>query len=207
MYAFIRSSAIFAVIVLFGISPALAVPTNGNFSAVDTDGNPTLDGWTPIGLVSNPAGYAFFEGNSSLTSQLFTIPDGAQNLSFDVWLHSFKEGTGGGPNTDVFTASLLKNDGTTVLFSYSINNELGPDAPADTDEVNYYDHVIWDMSGLIGHEVKLSFILVCDNDDGWPTDVTLDNVNVVPAPGAFILGLIGIGSAGLLRKLKAVTRI
>jgi len=42
------------------------------------------------------------------------------------------------------------------------------------------------------------------SEDGMLTSVSLDNVNVsvVPAPGGLVLGLIGMGAVGILRRSR-----
>jgi hypothetical protein len=195
---FVRSFVVLAAISLFGLSPASAVLTdvnNGNFNI------PDLFGWTvnPDGKVSDGGGYAFFEEKDfddrmSSLWQEFTLPVGAQNLSFELTMVS--EG-GGLPTTDVFTVSLLDytNNETTVL--YSLDNE-------DAYGENYWEFDTLEtlnVSSFANRYVRLKFGLLSDAD-GWTTTVALDNVIVtIPAPGALILALIGTATVGLIRKL------
>jgi len=189
---------------------ATPTPLNGDFSS-------GLDYWQvnpPDGLggpVSVVSGYAFFEEDTyyilSTIGQVFTIPDLALELSFDVVISSVP----GGDDApfawpDAFTASLLdpvtfdpliSNPGVTEF--YYLDN-TGYEETAGTVSGST---VSLDVSSWAGYDVLLSFDLL-GGLDGMQTTVGLDNVNVsvIPAPGALLLGLIGTGAVGLWRRLK-----
>jgi hypothetical protein len=177
---------------LSGLSQA--VPTNGDFSMLDTYGNPTLDPWTVSGIVSNGGGYAWFEENtdndriSSLT-QTFVIPDGAQKLSFYYQMFSDIIVP---PTTDKFIAYLNGDE----IFYVDSDNFPSTFEPFSTDVLS-----------LAGQLVQLRFELLSD-DDGYITTVRLDNVDVsaviVPVPSAVVLGGIGIASVRWLRKRRVM---
>jgi hypothetical protein len=198
----VKSAIVLAAINFLSISPVWALPTqplqNGSFSN-------GLNSWTVGYGVTDGGGYAKFEQNddSSLStlSQSFILPMGSSTLSFEQEM--IIEG-GGPPGTDVFTASLLNltnNEITPLVFYHR-----------DTDGIEWAlgtidgNKVTFDVSSLtatgdIG--VLLSFELYSDKSEGDPVaTVILDNVSVVPIPGAFILALIGIATVGLARKFN-----
>jgi len=180
---------------------------NGDFSA-------GLSNWTvEYGSVTDGGGYALFQEHpvdySSTLSQGFTIPALALDLCFDVMM-SYEAG---GPYDqfappDAFLGSLYDSDGN-PLFA----NPLGVDEFYYLDNTSIVDTtgtligntVRLDVSSLAGQDVLLVFDL-WSSYDGMTTTVNLDNVNitVIPAPGALLLGLIGTGLFGLLRKSKTM---
>ena len=88
-----------------------------------------------------------------------------------------------GDETDIFTASL----GEEVLYELPSSNPL----------VGSVIPVTLDVSDYVGvGSVKLEFNLAHDYDDGSETTVQLDNVALVPVPGAVVLGSIGLSLAG-----------
>ena len=196
---FVRSLVVLAAIIFWGLSPVSAVPTlqNGDFST------PGLADWTVGFGVTDGGEYAKFEQNASSSmstlSQIFTLPMGTSNLSFEQEM-TIKGG--GLPGTDVFTASLLN----------LTNNELTVFYHHDTDGIEWAvgtvdgNKVTLDVSSLTAAgdvDVLLSFELSSDWYDGKTATVSLDNVSVVPAPGALILALIGTATVGLIRKLRS----
>jgi len=216
MFAFGKSLVFVAVICILGISPVLAALTNGNFE----DG---LNNWNPAGSISlrfnseTGTNFVVFEGSeSSLTSTLtqgFTLDAGTQFLSFEMMLFPPE----GDPGTDVFTASLFGAGFTDPVF-YSLDDETPQNefTSLATTVVNSGGRktVTLDVSSLTAGGdtlVTLEFKLLSD-DDGLVSTVELyevsdSAVSVVPVPGAFALGLIGIGAVGLTRKLKGINRV
>ena len=177
------------VSVLSGLSQASIL--NGDFSAVDGDGNPTLDPWMHNDYVSNEGGYAFFRENyegdkTSWLTQMVTIPDSAQ-LLFDYKMISEPD-TGGPPSSDTFYAYL----GGVGIFSIN-NDSLAPDGGTISGTV------LTDVSSFAGQTVELRFSLFND-DSAYITTVELRNVDVesVPEPVTFVL--LGLGAVALRRK-------
>lgn len=183
---------------------AFAGPTNGDFSS-------GLSSWTvEYGTVTDGGGYALFEEDpidaSSTLSQLFTIPPLALELSFDVELLAVPGGDDYGFPPDAFMASLLdpvtydplvSNPGFTEF--YYLDN-TGYEETVGSVSGNT---VTLDISGLRGLDAFLSFDL-WGGDDGMITTASLDDVSVsaIPAPGALLLGLIGTGAVGFLRRSR-----
>lgn len=105
---------------------------------------------------------------------------------------------------DAFLASLYDWNGD-PLFA----NPLGVDEFYYLDNTSILDTtgtvigntVRLDVSSLVGQDVLLVFDL-WSSYDGMITTVSLDNVNasVIPAPGALLLGLIGLGIVALRRR-------
>lgn|GEM_PF-3037494 len=190
------------VSVLPGLSQA--IPTNGDFSVVDGDGNPTLAPWTVSGLVDNPGGYALFSENteddkiSSLT-QMVAISDGAQ-LSFDYEMFS-RFVMGGPPGSDTFYVYL----GGTEIFSIN-NDSLAPDGGTLSGTM------LIDVSSFAGPNIELKFSLLSDDaaDSVYDTTVELrNNVDIssaviVPVPPAMLLVGLGVASVTWLRRRRAL---
>lgn len=187
---------------------AWASPTvvNGNFS------QPGLVGWTvEFGTVTDGGGYALFQEDpislSSTLSQAFTLPDLAWKLSFNIWMTSVP----GGPEDpfawpDAFTASLLDpatfdplvaNPGYTDFYYRDNTGYLETIAAVAGNTVTL------NVSGLAGQDALLVFDLWASYD-GMLTTVGIDNVavSVIPAPGALLLGVMGAGMVGKLRRQK-----
>jgi hypothetical protein len=192
------------LVVLCTALPVCAGITNGDFST------PGLYGWmVEYGTVTDGGGFALFEEDafdlSSTLSQQFTISALALELSFDVVMSSDGDYESW---PDAFMASLLdpvtfdplvSNPGVGVTDFYYLDN-TGYEETVATVSGN---KVILDVSGFRGLDALLSFDLWA-SADGMTTTVNLDNVNitVIPAPGALLLGLIGMGTVGLWRKIR-----
>jgi hypothetical protein len=209
-----RIPVVCMVVSLFVLSIASAAPTlqNGDFST------PGLAGWTvEYGTVTDGGGYALFQEDaaslSSTLTQTFNLPAGSQTLSFELLMTSESDG---GPPTfvswpDTFTASLLDpitldplifNPGYTEFY-YLDNTSLEQTVGTVSGNI-----VTLDVSSLAGKDVLLSFDL-WGSDDGMSTIVKLDNVTVsgltvVPAPGALLLGSIGVSLIGWLRRANKI---
>ena len=172
-----------------------------------------LSGWTvECGVVTDGGGYAFFQEHpidlSSTLSQEFTLPALVLELSFDVQMSAVP---GGAYDPfawpDAFTASLLDP----LTFDPLISNQFPYTDFFYLDNTGYVETVATvsgntvslDVSGLAGMDAYIVFDL-WGSEDGMLTSVSLDNVNVsvVPAPGGLVLGLIGMGAVGILRRSR-----
>ena len=175
--------------------------TNGDFSA-------GLTGWTTAGPVSDGGGYALFEedplfGVTSLEQEI-TIPAQALSLSFDYGLFSTPDGTSGYPLPDRFSAYLLDAVTRNPLLSrpgltdYFFEDRRGFGAFDSTIVTVAGGTVTLDLTSIAaGTDALVTFDLL-GGDDGFATQATVDNVSVslIPVPGAALLGVVGLASAG-----------
>ncbi len=139
----------------------------------------------------------------STLSQEFTLDAGSQTLSFDLTM-----GPGGG-ETDVFTAFLLDSSGDPLIFIDDDKDyffSLSSDGDIEDELVTIDgDTYSLDVSGITVSNVKIVFDLAHDYSiNDVDTYAFLDNVNVslIPAPGAFVLGSIGVGFVAWLRRRR-----
>lgn len=224
----LRTSTVVIIVLALSNLTAFALPTlqNGDFS------EPNLAGWNWTGLVTNTdndgnaLGYALFvevlQGQvpgetitPSTLGQEFSFPEGALTLSFDI------EISPPGDESDSFTAYLYDN--STDLYPL-ISNESGdeffyinteylndPDPndppPGSLNTVATFDGqtVTLDISGLQDPNAYLLFSLNPEIDD-FQTFVELRNVkiSVIPAPGALVMGGIGLGCVTWLRRRRTL---
>ena len=203
---YLKSLGVGGIALLCLCLTTLAGPTlqNGDFSS-------GLDFWNPeYGTVTDGGGFALFQEHatslSSTLSQEFTIPALALELSFDVVM-SLAGNYDTAEWADAFTACLYDNS-----TGFPLDNNPG------VDDFFYIEHtglfetvgsfdgttVTLDVSAFRDMDAYLVFDLWANLYDGMETSVSLDNVNisVIPAPGALLLGLIGAGMVGLMRKSR-----
>ena len=126
----------------------------------------------------------------STLSQTITVDPKFPILSFDVLMTTIDPS-----ETDFFTVTL----GTELL--YTLPSTDVPPPLISGDSSSFEETVTRNVSFLINTsdpqpvDVKLEFNLQHSYDDG-PTVVRLDNVALVPVPGALVLGSIGLSLAG-----------
>ena len=203
-----------AVLVLISIQTALADVTNGDFSE-DFTGNtdPTLGWVVTTGSAAGPVDWggesidpivapaAFFKPDgaavNSTLSQTITVDPSFTVLSFDIRMVTEWIGIGPPqPETDDFTTSL----GGVLLYTLSSSTLVVAEAPSPPDLIDFADTVNLDVST---GTFDLVFNLAHDHTDNWETTVLLDNVRLVPVPGAVVLGSLGLGFTGWrLRKRR-----
>jgi len=190
------------VSVLSGLSQASI--TNGDFSALDGDSNPTLDpAWTHNDYVTNEGGYAHFrehyvDDKMSTLSQGIDIAVGDQ-LSFNYTFSSYPV-IGGPVGSDTFYVYL----GGIEIFS--INNDSLAPVGGIISETKLID-----VSSFAGSSVELKFVLFSNDDlpdTDYDTTVDLRNVDVTstvviaPVPSAMLLGGLGVASVSWLRRRR-----
>jgi hypothetical protein len=165
-----------------------AVPTNGDFST------PGLAGWEHSGEVIEAGGFAMLFENidgdriSSLWQE-FTMPDNAQNLTFERFFYY----GGGSPTSDTFSVLLttLSDNVETQLYSLDSDEVEQPEGSSSGDMVTL------DVSMYSNKAVRLTFMLYSDPADEGSSSVSLDNIEIssstpsIPAPGALLMAIIG----------------
>ena len=185
--------------VVIGILSFMTLTPSVRADLMNGDFSDSLNGWdVDEGIVEwfSPGVAKFSPDNNnepdrSTLSQQFEMNDLALNLSFDFVIDVV--GTNGG-ESDIFKVELIRLDTLEVVYSKDWE---------EPDEGSFPHMDTFDVSSLAGKEVKLIFDLDHDYSDFLQTTVSLDKVAVslVPAPGAVLLGILGLSAAGLkLRK-------
>ncbi len=184
------------VLLLITTEPLTASITNGYFSN-DQPGTGWTFGLNNIDVTSDSTAYDYngiavlrpddeSEPSTSYIYQdnIFLLPTETM-LSFDITM--FKSDLGG--DTDEFTA-------TFGAHQYTLSS-------SDITGTFYEETVTFDLTGWAPGPYTLSFQLANDPDEIF-TAVGVDNVNLIPAPGALILAVIGASFVSLFRKSKHI---
>lgn len=196
---------------------SIIVPPGSSVSAVvsHTDPMTNVGGDGPIvyGTTSwAPTDGSMFalvktDGPGSLTQlyQSFYAGAGA-TLSFDY----FWDSQDYAPFDDTGTGTLLAGMGTggplvATLFSHNIGSNLtGPGG--GTDPGDFYGTPWTSVSYVIANPGVYTLLITNMNglDSILDSYVGIDNVNVIPAPGAILLGSIGVGLISWLRRRRTL---
>lgn len=192
----------------------LGIPlTNGDFA------QPLTVGWTDYEVVSIVGGEGvigedpFYFG---FLEQEFTIPDLSLSFSFD-YKPLFEMG-----GDEAFTASLLDP----FSFDPLVPTDADPFDPFEsyflladsygttltdssfvtlTDIGGGWTNVFLDLMSLGGFATDglLAFDFI-GFDDSFGSEISLDNasISVVPVPSAVLLGVVGFGVLGLIKRLR-----
>ncbi len=183
------------LLLLISTEPLMAAITNGYFS----NDSPGV-GWTFGSNVDVTSDSTALDGNGIAVlrpddetedstshiyqDNIFLLP-AERMLSFDIAMYK----TDFGGDTDEFTASF----GT---HQYTLSS-------SDITGTFYEETVTFDLTGWSPGPYNLSFQLVNDPDNIF-TAVGVDNVNLIPAPGAFMLAVIGASFVFFFRKSKHI---
>jgi len=147
------------------------------------------------------------DGPGSITQlyQSFYATAGA-SLSFDY----FWDSQDYAPFDDTGTGMLLAGLGTggplvATLFSHNIgSNPFGPGG--GTDPGDFYGTPWTSVSYTFASTGVYTLLITNMNggDSNLDSFVGIDNVNVIPAPGAILLGSIGVGFVSWLRRRRTL---
>jgi len=128
----------------------------------------------------------------SILSQIFTANAGLV-LQFDYFF-DFGDVA---PYYDTAVGTLTWSTGSATLFEHNTGpgNYLGDDENIGWTTISY---------GLPATDIYTLEFRTEDYDGTWESILGIDNVQVIPAPGAILLGSIGIGLVGLLRRRRTL---
>jgi hypothetical protein len=135
----------------------------------------------------------------STLSQTFTTPDPGYLLEFDYFFDfgdlNFQQGT---PEMgDWAEGTLSWSGGSAVLFEHNYTGDLADEENIDWTTVSYV------LPDAATYTLEFAIYDGLDMPGAFESILGVDNVSVVPAPGAFLLGVIGLGYANLrLRKRR-----
>ena len=193
------------------------VPVNASISVVPSHTDPMTnvggDGPIVYGTTSwaptDGSAFALLktDGPGSVTQlyQSFYATAGA-GLSFDY----FWDSQDYAPFDDTGTGMLLSGLGTggplvSTLFSHNIgSNPSGPGG--GTDPGDFYGTPWTSVSYTFATSGVYTLLITNMNglDSNLDSYVGIDNVNVIPAPGAILLGSIGLGLVNWLRRRRTL---
>ena len=190
------------VVLIVAASQASAISvTNGDFSA-------GLAGWTTVGPVSDGGGFALLEEDPVLAvtslEQQIVVPAGSAWLVFDLGLSSTPDSTTGFPFPDGFAASLL--DPVTfapILSTSGFTDYFYEDRAGlrdfDPNIVNVSGNTVrLDLSSVSGGTGALIVFDLLGGNDGFATQATVDNVDIVAIPEPLTIIGVPMAMAGLV---------
>jgi hypothetical protein len=193
---------------------------NGDFSQSAAPTAPFANWATTLGGFAPPSdggGFAVFDESGDLGSQLeqtFVLPVGAPELAFNFRLTAVSDGPVGFPVPDSFQASLFDAAGNPVHSAgdpqffpafFSIDNTAPGSTFFDSNFVQLVEvqdgwvNVSLNTQGLASDTYLLEFILN-GGQDGFATDVELDDVRLLPEPQTLGMAIAAVSAFALLRR-------
>ena len=206
------SNAVWMSAVVLSVTLSMAVPARADLSDGEFKADSTLTPWDlsdeENALIRDekgvllegelyPLGVSPDEYNVVSISQSFSHAPGPAQLKFDFRFWTVDEGSGEIPETDFFQVWFNQSPilpGDTALFEVaSFGEPLGHLADGAV-----HSRVL-DVILLEGIDANLLEFRLVGESDGCLAEVEIDNVEIapVPVPGAALLGVLGLGAAGV----------